>query len=118
LDEGFDIPSCRTAFILASSNSYRQYVQRRGRVLRRATGKSHAEIVDLAAIPSPALLKRNASIWRRQVGSELTRIRDFVALASNANEQQYDINKKMEQLGLGAIYYDEAPISEENGYGD
>lgn len=118
LDEGFDIPSCRTAYILASSNSYRQYVQRRGRVLRRSPGKHRAEIIDFAAVPSLAWLGRNPTIWRRQMSNELNRIRDFVALASNAAEQQYAINAKMEQLGLGGIYYEQAPLSEENDYAD
>lgn len=118
LDEGFDIPSCRTAYILASSNSYRQYVQRRGRVLRKSPGKHRAEIIDFAAVPSIALLKKNPTIWRRQMSTELNRIRDFVALASNAAEQQYLINAKMEQLGLGGIFYEQPPLSEENDYAD
>lgn len=44
LDEGVDIPSVRTAYILASSRNPRQFIQRRGRVLRRdeASGKTHA----------------------------------------------------------------------------
>lgn len=39
LDEGIDVPACRTAYILASSKNPRQYVQRRGRVLRKFSGK-------------------------------------------------------------------------------
>lgn len=47
LDEGVDIPVCDKALILASSTVEREYVQRRGRVLRRAPGKIHATVHDL-----------------------------------------------------------------------
>lgn len=39
LDEGVNIPGIRTAFILASSTNPREYIQRRGRILRLAPGK-------------------------------------------------------------------------------
>ncbi|MFN8626115.1 MAG: helicase-related protein [Candidatus Binatia bacterium] len=44
LDEGVDVPATKTAFILASSTNPRQFVQRRGRVLRTDMGKRRAEI--------------------------------------------------------------------------
>ena len=118
LDEGFDIPSCRTAYLLASSTSHRQYVQRRGRVLRRAPGKAHAEIFDFVSVPSSALIARNKPLWRRHLETELTRIREFVQLSTNSEAQQVSINETMRQLGLGAIYYEAAPVSEEILYGD
>ena len=56
LDEGVDIPSVTHALILASSKNPREYIQRRGRVLRRAEGKSVAHIHDVLVLPS---------LWRR-----------------------------------------------------
>jgi superfamily II DNA or RNA helicase len=50
LDEGVDIPVTDHALILASSTVEREYIQRRGRVLRRATGKLSAEIHDLILV--------------------------------------------------------------------
>lgn len=47
LDEGVNIPSIRTAFILASTTNPKEYIQRRGRVLRRYPGKESAVIYDL-----------------------------------------------------------------------
>ena len=38
LDEGVNIPKIKTAFILASTNNPKEYIQRRGRVLRLAEG--------------------------------------------------------------------------------
>jgi hypothetical protein len=46
LDEGVDIPECQTAYLLASQSSNRQWIQRRGRVLRLAPGKEIADIYD------------------------------------------------------------------------
>lgn len=34
LDEGVDIPSIKNALILSSNDDYREFVQRRGRILR------------------------------------------------------------------------------------
>ncbi|MCL1953813.1 MAG: DEAD/DEAH box helicase family protein [Firmicutes bacterium] len=51
LDEGVNIPSITTAFILSSSQNPKEYVQRRGRVLRKFEGKTCAEIYDLVVLP-------------------------------------------------------------------
>ena len=52
LDEGVDIPSVETAIIMASSGNPKQYIQRRGRVLRqnKKTGKTKAIIYDILVI--------------------------------------------------------------------
>jgi superfamily II DNA or RNA helicase len=52
LDEGVDIPSVSHALILASSKNPREFVQRRGRVLRRFPGKSVSQIFDVLVAPS------------------------------------------------------------------
>ena len=51
LDEGVDIPDVSHALILASSQNPRQFIQRRGRVLRRAPGKQLASIHDAIVVP-------------------------------------------------------------------
>lgn len=51
LDEGVDVPSTRTAFILASSSNPREFIQRRGRILRSSENKQSAVVYDLIAIP-------------------------------------------------------------------
>jgi len=51
LDEGVDVPSVSHALILASSKNPREFIQRRGRVLRRAPGKSMAFVHDAIVIP-------------------------------------------------------------------
>lgn len=51
LDEGVDVPGASLGFILASSGNPREFIQRRGRLLRRAPGKHVATIVDFIATP-------------------------------------------------------------------
>ena len=51
LDEGIDVPSIKKAYILASSKNRRQFVQRRGRVLRLSENKTKSEIIDLIVQP-------------------------------------------------------------------
>lgn len=71
LDEGVDVPSTRIAFVLASSTNPREFVQRRGRILRLAKGKSEAIIHDYIVVPPPERLplKRDAdvSILKREM---------------------------------------------------
>lgn len=52
LDEGVDIPSADGALILASSKNPREYIQRRGRLLRKAMGKISAKIIDTLVLPN------------------------------------------------------------------
>lgn len=46
LDQGVDVPATRRAYILASSTNPREFVQRRGRILRKAAGKQFAQVYD------------------------------------------------------------------------
>ena len=84
LDEGVNIPQIQKAFVLASTTVERQWVQRRGRLLRKcdAIGKVFGEIHDFVAIPSDLDdLDKDA---RNLVRSELTRIQEFARQARNA----------------------------------
>jgi superfamily II DNA or RNA helicase len=87
LDEGIDVPSTRIAFILASSSNPREFIQRRGRILRKAPGKTEAIIYDLIAIP-PQTWYSNASLnaERSIVQHELHRFREFANSARNKHQ--------------------------------
>jgi superfamily II DNA or RNA helicase len=79
LDEGVDIPLINRALILASSTNPREYVQRRGRVLRRSPGKYSAQIFDvlvtgadgLAITPSEVVRAMEFAEDSRNVGPAL-----------------------------------------------
>ena len=52
LDVGINIPSIKSALILSSNDNYREFVQRRGRILRLYKGKEVANIYDVIVLPS------------------------------------------------------------------
>lgn len=84
LDEGVNIPQIEKAFILASTTVERQWVQRRGRLLRtcREIGKTHSEIHDFIAVP-PDIGNMDDEA-RTLIRSELLRVQEFASLARNA----------------------------------
>jgi DNA phosphorothioation system restriction enzyme len=82
LDEGVDIPDARTGYLLASSSNPRQFIQRRGRLLRRAEGKERAEIFDYLAVP-PSGTPINFTVERALLTRELQRANEFGKLSDN-----------------------------------
>lgn len=76
LDEGVDIPEAREAYLLKSSGNPAQYIQRRGRLLRRAPGKHEAVIHDVVPRNGPPEV----------VEMERDRVDDFAAAASNGSD--------------------------------
>ena len=94
LDEGVDLPEIRMGFLMASSTNPRQFVQRRGRMLRNAPGKLHAAIYDFVIQP-PDLggsLDDNVFNLERQLFKrELARIVEFCQTAENGAESLHFI---------------------------
>ncbi|MCQ3806926.1 MAG: DEAD/DEAH box helicase family protein [Acidimicrobiaceae bacterium] len=85
LDEGVDIPSVREAFIVASSTVQREWIQRRGRVLRRHPDKPWAIVHDFLAVPPAESLGAGESAnTKKIVGTELERAYAFAAHADNS----------------------------------
>lgn len=82
LDEGVDIPDARWGYLLASSSNPRQFIQRRGRLLRRAEGKTHAVIFDYLAVP-PADAPINFDVERKLLIREFQRANEFGKLSEN-----------------------------------
>jgi len=80
LDEGLDVPATTHAYILASSTVRREWVQRRGRVLRASPGKERAFIHDFFIVPSDQESSEGKSILR----AELQRADEFARMADNA----------------------------------
>ncbi len=89
LDEGVDVPSIRTAYILASSSNPKEFIQRRGRILRQSPGKEHAEIHDLIAVPPTDYRQYSTSTFRTErkiIERELERFNEFAGTALNKFE--------------------------------
>ena len=92
LDEGINIPSIKSALILSSNDDYREFVQRRGRILRKYKGKKSADIYDVVVLPS-AMCPKMAII-------ELRRYYEYAKLALNKEERLAELQTLLSQYGL------------------
>lgn len=104
LDEGLDVPSADGAVILASSTNPREYIQRRGRVLRKYAGKGDVHIIDTIVLPASDLGDISFSL----IKSELARAYLFSENSIN-KEITHDIWKICENYGI--IEEDDAELS-------
>jgi len=87
LDEGVDVPATRVAFLLASSTNPRQFIQRRGRLLRRFPGKRRAEIYDYFTSPRLSDVPPESAeyaVARGLFANQMKRAQQFASLAENA----------------------------------
>ena len=99
LDEGVDIPAIKTAIILASSSNSRQFIQRRGRILRPHPGKQQATLFDTIVIP-PNLERETWEVEKNLLRKELLRFLTFAELADNAEEATTQLLRLQEQYKL------------------
>lgn len=103
LDEGADIPAAKNCFMLASTGNPKQFIQRRGRVLRKYAGtyqdgntKKHANIFDVIIIPqiSPHYDKDEIRTERQILSSQIRRLEEMAGSALNADSAM----KRIEEL--------------------
>jgi superfamily II DNA or RNA helicase len=112
LDEGVDIPNVDHALILASSQNPRQFIQRRGRVLRRAPGKHQATIHDVLVVPPT---ERDGSQQDALSKSELLRAWEFSKSALNPSARTdleaaiIDLDIALDDLTQLGVEDDEQP---------
>lgn len=120
LDEGVNIPKIKTAFILASTTNPKEYIQRRGRVLRLAEGKEYAEIYDFITLPydtesvtslTETQVKRNSTL----VKNELRRAEEFSRIAVNMVESASLIDEIKDAYGIQELNWNNE--EEDYGYG-
>jgi len=92
LDEGVDIPQLRRAFIISSGTNPKEFIQRRGRILRKYLGKETAEIYDFFVVPTldqyeiKNMSSKEISVERRILNREFERFQEFADLAINKQE--------------------------------
>lgn len=110
LDEGINIPSIRSALILSSNDDYREFVQRRGRILRTYKGKETANIYDVIVLPSYEL-----SSW---AVIELRRFKEFARLALNWEDLQDELQHMMDNYTLSDEDVDVYDYEDMEDYGD
>lgn len=106
LDEGINIPSIKSALILSSNDNYREFVQRRGRILRLYKGKDVAHIYDVLVMPSqktPAIAE-----------IELRRFYEYARLALNKDSLFVQLEEKLDDYSLT---YDDIKFKNDFVYG-
>ncbi len=92
LDEGINIPSIKSALILSSNDDYREFVQRRGRILRTYKGKEFAHIYDVVVLPSYDL-----PAWAK---IEFRRFHEYAKLSLNWDELAPELENYLGDYGL------------------
>lgn len=100
LDEGVDIPQLETAIIMSSGTNPKEFIQRRGRILRNAPGKDFAYIYDFIVMPTlslsdiSTLSSEEKQIEMKIVAREFERVKEFADLAENGLSVKSDFLEK------------------------
>jgi len=86
LDEGVDIPPAKIAIMMANSGNPREFIQRRGRILRKYPGKKHSIIHDIIIKPQFDKIDDSfvTQIEKKIFRKELLRYKEFAELAKNS----------------------------------
>ena len=105
LDEGVDVPRSELAIFCASTGNSRQFIQRRGRVLRKHIDKDFATIHDLVVIPKSA----DQSTFEMEKGilkKELERVVDFSKLSLNKVDTYKVLKEALDYYKLNLNHFE------------
>jgi len=100
LDEGVDVPSTETAILVSNTGNPKEYIQRRGRVLRRYPGKQKAVIYDMIVIPDFGSDRDTFESEKKIVESQFRRIEEFVKDSLNSSEISRNLFKVKLKYGI------------------
>jgi superfamily II DNA or RNA helicase len=100
LDEGVDVPSTRNAILMCSSGNPKEYIQRRGRVLRRFPGKNKAVIYDFTAVPNFKDSRLNPETEQKIFDSQMKRLAEFAKDAMNESDILRQLFEEKKKYGV------------------
>jgi superfamily II DNA or RNA helicase len=100
LDEGVDVPRSELAVFCASTGNPRQFIQRRGRVLRLHDDKIFATIHDLVVVPTLNMEAGNYDMERNLLKKELERVVDFSQLSMNKADTHNELIEVLDYYNL------------------
>ena len=100
LDEGVDIPRSELAIFCASTGNPRQFIQRRGRILRTHKDKKFAYINDLVVVPEVSSAAESFNMERNLLAGEIRRVKDFALLSENAYSSVQELDDILEYYNL------------------
>lgn len=100
MDEGVDVPATKIAYFISSTTNPRQFIQRRGRILRpdRKSGKRMADIYDLIVVPDKQ--EMDTEMARGMVKREMPRSHEFSQYADNEFSARNVIRPILENFEL------------------
>lgn len=107
LDEGVDVPQTRQAYFLASTTNPRQFIQRRGRILRNSVGKTQADIYDFIVLPD--INEIDFDTAKAMVKREMPRFHEFCQYARNEFEARSIVGPILSGFDLDS-YMDKSAI--------
>lgn len=111
LDEGVDVPRSELAIFCASTGNPRQFIQRRGRVLRTHPDKKMAELHDLVVAPEVNPYSDCYRMEQSLLRGELARVTNFAQLSENPSYSEMELREVLDHYGLNLtnnnITYDE-----------
>ena len=100
LDEGVDVPRSELAIFCASTGNPRQFIQRRGRVLRTHKDKKYSYIHDLVVVPKVMPGTQSYRVEQSLLAGELKRVYDFSSMSENPSQAQMELIDVMNYYGL------------------
>lgn len=104
LDEGIDVPEFQGAILVSSASSERQYIQRRGRILRGAIQGKIAELHDIIVIPTAQQVDDMEDIAMTIIKNELKRVEELSDCTLNSSESKNKINDKFSACGINYTF--------------
>ena len=100
LDEGVDVPRSELAIFCSSTGNPRQFIQRRGRVLRTHPDKKMAELHDLVVFPEINPYSDSYRMEQSLVRGELQRVRNFANLSENPSYSEMELREVLDHYAL------------------
>ena len=100
LEEGVDVPRSELAIFCSSTGNPRQFIQRRGRVLRTHPDKHLAELHDLIVVPEVNCNSSSFHMEQSLVKSELIRVNNFALLSENPSDSEMELRQVIDYYGL------------------
>ena len=101
-DEGVDVSQSQVAIFCATTGNPRQFIQRRGRILRqsKSTHKHLAIIHDLIVVPEINRFTESYNLEKNMIKTELNRVRNFALLAENSNDTLNELDEILNYYNL------------------
>ena len=100
LDEGVDVPRSELAIFCSSTGNPRQFIQRRGRVLRTHKDKKMAELHDLVVVPEVSPNSNSYRMEQPLLRGELARVNNFALLSENPSYSEMELRGVLDHYGL------------------